>query len=147
MERLHKTLGKGPNDREREIIVKYRALLGALMTFCGEQSVKYITEIKYEHLVDFQQTWRGRKVIDPATKEQRHVDQSQTTKQKNQEFLRAFFRRAVVLGWIHINPAERLLPIKVPKPQAKPFTDEQRKKLLDLIETVHPDKADVVRAF
>jgi integrase len=145
--RFHRRLGKDPNDREREIIVKYRTLLGALVTFCDERGVKHVTEIKYEHLVDFQQTWRGRKITDPATKEERYQEQSQSTKQKNQEFLRAFFRRAVVLGWIQVNPAERLLSIKVPKPQPKPFTDEQRHKLLDLIPTVHPNHADMVRAF
>jgi integrase/recombinase XerD len=147
VERAHKRFGKDPNDREREIIVKHRASLGLLQSFCDARHIKYITDITYEHLAEFQQTWKGKSVIDPATKGKRFLEPSQVTKQKNQEFLRAFFRRAAALGWIQVNPTERLLPIKASRPSPKPITEEQKQKLLDIISEVHPNDAEMVRAF
>ena len=145
--RAHRLIGKHPNDREREVIVKNRALLGSLHSFCESRGVKYITEVTYEHLIEFQQTWKGRVVTDPLTNERRPLPQSQITKQKNQEFLRAFFRRALALEWIQVNPADRLLAVKTPKTRPKPFTEEQKRSLLELIPTVHKENAAMVEAF
>jgi site-specific recombinase XerD len=122
--RTYERLKMDPNKREHDIVGKIELLFGSrLPQFCDEHKppIRYIRAVEYEHLVEFVDRQPGRtvyKVVDGVqTKIQ--MPQSETTKQKNQEFVKRFFR------WLHIetrlietNPAERLKPIKLPKAKA-----------------------------
>jgi len=122
--RTHERLNIGPHSRQHEIIGKIELLIGArLPNFCDEQRppIRFIRAVEYEHLVSFLDGQPGRTVNKFVEGERTRVQmpQSTVTKQKNQEFLKRFFR------WLHIdarlidsNPAERLKPIKIQKAKA-----------------------------
>jgi hypothetical protein len=95
----------------------------------------------------FQETWRGRLLKDRTTGELVRQRKSQLGKQKNQEFVKVFFRRARDLRWIPENPAQLLLPVKTPKIEVKKKTPEEKQKLLETIPGVFPNIAQVVTAF
>ena len=67
----------------------------------------YLKDVKTEHLSAFQETWLGRLRKNRETGELVRQQKSQLGKQKNQEFLKMFFRRTRELRWIPENPAAR----------------------------------------
>lgn len=75
--------------------------------------------MKTEHPSAFQEKWQGRLRKNRETGELVRQPKSQLGKQKNQEFLKMFFRRARELRWIPENPAELLLSIKTPRIEVK----------------------------
>ena len=107
----------------------------------------YLKDVKTEHLSAFQETWVGRLRKDRTTGEFIRQPKSQLGKQKNQEFVKMFFRRARELRWIPENPAELLLPVKTPKIEVKKKTPEEKQKLLEMIPRVFPNIAQAVTAF
>jgi integrase len=104
--------------------------------------------VKTEHLSGYQETWQGRlrkdRVGDGKLVRQ---PKSQLGKQKNQEFVKMFFRRARELRWIPENPAEVLLAIKTPRIEVKKKTTEEKQRLLDAIPQAFPNIANVVTVF
>ena len=75
----------------------------------------YLKDVKTERLSALQETWQGRLRKDRATGALVRQPRSQLGKQKNQEFVKMFFRRARELRWLPENPAELLLAIKTPR--------------------------------
>jgi hypothetical protein len=102
---------------------------------------------KTEHLSAFQETWQGRLRKNGETGEFIRQPKSQLGKQKNQEFLKMFFRHARELRWIPENPAELLLSIKTPRMEVKKKTSEEKQRLLDAIPRVFPNIAQAATAF
>lgn len=71
-----------------------------------ERGIVYLKDVKTEHLSAFQETWQGRLRKNRKTGELVRQPKSQLGKQKNQEFLKMFFRRARELRWMSENPAD-----------------------------------------
>ena len=113
-------------------MVHVRAQLGA---FLRDRGVMYLKDVKTEYLSGFQETWVGRLRKSRVTGELVRDPVTQLGKQKKQEFLKLFFRRARELRWIPENPAELLLPVKTPENQVKKKTPEEKQKLLEAIRT------------
>jgi len=118
-----------------------------LSPFLKDRGVVYLKDVKTEHLSAFQETWLGRLRKDRTTGQLVRQPKSQLGKQKKQEFVKMFFRRARELRWIPENPAELLLPVKTPKSQVKSKTPEEKQKLLETIPLVFPHIAQAVNAF
>jgi integrase len=72
---------------------------------------------------------------------------SQRGRAKYQEYLKAFFKRCRLLGWIVANPAELLESIKTEDPEIKRYTAEEKKRLLDTITATFPKNGLMIRAF
>jgi integrase len=128
-------------------IRKVADVLNPLIPFMAAKGIDYLKDVKTEHLMAFQQTWKGRRVKDPATKQSIQLPKSQHGKAKYQEYVKMFFKRARLLGWIDVNPAELLEPIRVEDPEIKIYESEEKAKLLEIIPSVFPKKAPMVRAF
>jgi integrase len=142
---------RGTLDRSKEstklTIQKISGILKPLAPFLRERGTIYMKDVKTEHLSAFQETWRGRLRKNRETGEFVRLPKSQLGKQKNQEFLKMFFRRARELRWIAENPAELLLSVKTPKIEVKKKTAEEKQRLLDAIPRVFPNIAQAARAF
>ena len=112
-----------------------------------DRAIVHLKDVKTEHLSAFQETWLGRLRKNLTTGELIRQPKSQLGKQKNQEFVKMFFRRARELRWIPENPAELLLSVKTPKLEVKKKTPEEKQRLLDTIPRVFPNIAQAVTAF
>ena len=75
-------------------IQKIGGILKPLAPFLKDRGVVYLKHVKTEHLSAFQETWLGRFRKDRESAELVRQPKSQLGKQKNQEFLKMFFRRA-----------------------------------------------------
>ena len=93
----------------------------------------YLKHAKTEHLSAFRETWRGRLRKNRDSGEMVRQSKSELGKQKDQEFVRMFFRRARQLRWIPENPAELLLSVKTPRTEVKKKTTEEKQQLLGAI--------------
>jgi site-specific recombinase XerD len=134
-------------DDVSDSIRKVADVLNPLIPFMAAKGINYLKDVKTEHLMAFQQTWEGRLVKDPTTKQSIQLPKSQHGKAKYQEYVKMFFKRARLLGWIDVNPAELLEPIRVEDPGIRIYVPEEKKKLLELIPSVFPNKFAMVRAF
>jgi len=122
--RTYERLNIDPNHREHDIIGKLELLMGSrLPQYCDDHKppIPYIRDVEYDHLVEFLDSQPGRTVYQTVDGVRKKIllPQSDVTRQKNQEFVKRFFR------WLHVdarlietNPAERLRSIKLPKPKA-----------------------------
>jgi integrase len=128
-------------------IQKIAGILKPLVTFLKDRGVVYLKDARTEHLSAFQETWQGRLRKNRETGEMVRRPKSQLGKQKNQEFVKMFFRRARQLRWIPENPAELLLSVKTPRIEVKQKTAEEKQRLLDTIPHAFPNIAQVVTAF
>ena len=94
-----------PNQREHEIIRKLKLLVGTrLPQFCDAQEppIRYIEDVEYEHLTAFLDSPPGRiayRVVE-GVGQKIQVPPSDVSRQRNQEFIKRFFR------WLHTD--ERL---------------------------------------
>ena len=122
-------------------------ILEPLAPFVRDRGIAYVKDVGTEHLTAFQETWQGRLRKNRDTGQFVSQAKSQLGKQKNQEFLKMFFRRARELRWIPENPAELLLPIKTPRNEVKRKTPEEKQRLLEAIPLVFPNIAEAVRTF
>jgi integrase len=142
---------RGTLDQSKEstnlTVQKISGILKPLGPFLRGRGTVYMKDVKTEHLSAFQETWQGRLRKNRATGEFVRQPKSQLGKQKNQEFLKMFFRRARVLRWIAENPAELLLSVKTPKIEVKKKTAEEKQRLLDAIPEVFPNIAQAATAF
>ena len=142
---------RGTLDQKKEstklTIQKIAGILKPLVPFLRDRGIVYLKDVKTEPLTAFQEIWQGRLRKNRATGEFVRQAKSQLGKQKNQEFLKMFFRRARELRWIPENPAELLLSIKTPKNEVKKKTPEEKQRLLEAIPLVFPNIAEAVRAF
>jgi integrase len=142
---------RGTLDRSREstkqTIQKISGILKPLVAFLRDRQTVYMKDVKTEHLSAFQETWQGRLRKNRETGQFIRQPKSQLGKQKNQEFLKMFFRRARELRWIPENPAELLLSIKTPRIEVKKKTSEEKQRLLDAIPRVFPNIAQAATAF
>jgi integrase len=142
---------EGTLDRKKEstrlTIRKIAGILKPLGPFLKDRGVVYLKDVKTEHLSAFQETWQGRLRKDPAAGGLVRQPKSQLGKQKNQEFLKMFFRRARELRWIAENPAEVLLSIRTPRIEVKKKTPEEKRRLIEAIPKVFPKIADEVTTF
>jgi integrase len=142
---------RGTLDSRKEstklTIQKIAAILKPLAPFLCDRGVVYLKDVKTEHLSGFQETWQGRLRKNRESGELVRQPKSQLGKQKNQEFLKMFFRRARKLRWIPENPAELLLPIKTPRIQVKKKSPEEKQRLLQAIPGIFPNIAQAVTAF
>jgi integrase len=142
---------QGTLDRSKEstkqTIQKISGILKPLAAFLRDRGTVYLKDVKTEHLSAFQETWQGRLRKNRETGEFIRQPKSQLGKQKNQEFLKMFFRRARELRWIPENPAELLLSIKTPRMEVKKKTSEEKQRLLDAIPRVFPNIAQAATAF
>ena len=142
---------RGTLDASKEstklTIQKIGGILKPLTPFLKDHGVVYLKDVKTEHLSAFQETWLGRLRKNRETGELVRQQKSQLGKQKNQEFLKMFFRRARELRWIPENPAELLLSVRTPKIEVKKKTAEEKQSLLDAIPRAFPNIAESVRAF
>ena len=142
---------RGTLDRSKEstkhTIQKISGILKPLAAFLRDRGTVYMKDVKTEHLSAFQETWQGRLRKNRETDEFIRQPKSQLGKQKNQEFLKMFFRRARELRWIPENPAELLLSIKTPRIEVKKKTSEEKQRLLDAIPRVFPNIAQAATAF
>jgi integrase len=142
---------RGILDRSKEstkhTIQKISGILKPLAAFLRDRGTVYMKDVKTEHLSAFQETWQGRLRKNRETGEFIRQPKSQLGKQKNQEFLKMFFRRARELRWIPENPAELLLSIKTPRIEVKKKTSEEKQRLLDAIPRVFPNIAQAATAF
>ncbi len=142
---------RGTLDQSKEstrlTIQKISGILKPLAPFLRDRGTVYMKDVKTEHLSAFQETWQGRLGKNRETGEFVRQAKSQLGKQKNQEFLKMFFRRARELRWIPENPAELLLSIKTPRIEVKKKTSEEKQRLLDAIPRVFPNIAQAATAF
>jgi integrase len=142
---------RGILDRSKEstkhTIQKISGILKPLAAFLRDRGTVSMKDVKTEHLSAFQETWQGRLRKNCETDEFIRQPKSQLGKQKNQEFLKMFFRRARELRWIPENPAELLLSIKTPRIEVKKKTSEEKQRLLDAIPRVFPNIAQAATAF
>ena len=137
-----------PNKESTNLTIqKIAGILKPLAPFLKDRGVVYLKDVKTEHLSSLQETWLGRLRKDRITGELVRQPKSQLGKQKNQEFVKMFFRRARELRWIPENPAELLLPVKTPKIEVKKKTPEEKQKLLETIPRVFPSIAQAVTVF
>ena len=143
---------RGTLDAHKEstklTIQKIAGILKPLAPFLRSHGIVHLKDVKTEHLSVFQETWQGR------LRKNREGDgklvrqpKSQLGKQKNQEFVKMFFRRARELRWIPENPAELLLAVKTPKIEVKKKTSEEKQQLMDAIPRVFPNIAQTVTVF
>jgi hypothetical protein len=142
---------RGTLDSSKEstglTIQKIGGILKPLAPFLKDRGVVCLKDVKTEHLSAFQETWLGRLRKNRGTGELIRQPKSQIGKQKNQEFVKMFFRRARELRWIPENPAELLLPVRTPKIEVKRKMAEEKQKLLDTIPRVFPNITTTVTAF
>jgi integrase len=134
-------------ESTRLTVQKIAGILRPLAPFLRDRGVVYLKDVKTENLAAFQETWQGRLRKDPQTGDLVRQPKSQLGKQKDQEFVKMFFRRARELQWIAENPAELLLPIKTPPIEVKKKSPEEKRRLLTAITRVFPNIAQVVTAF
>ena len=128
-------------------IQKMAGILKPLVSFLRDRGIAYLKDVRTEHLTAFQETWKGRVRKNRETGQLFRQPKSQLGKQKNQEFLKMFFRRARELRWIPENPAELLLAVKTPRIEVKKKTPEEKQRLLEAIPRVFPNIAQAVKAF
>ena len=87
---------RGTLDRSKEstkqTIQKISGILKPLAAFLRDWGTVYMKDVKTEHLSAFQETWQGRLRKNRETSEFIRQPKSQLGKQKNQEFLKMFFR-------------------------------------------------------
>jgi integrase len=126
--RVYERLNIDPSNRQHNIIGKIELLIGVrLPKFCDDHvpPIRYIREMKYEHLVEFLDAQPGR-VVDGVA-----MPQASITLQKNQEFIKRFFKwLRIEADLIETNPAERLRTIQLQKPKApNPRFQEANEKL------------------
>ena len=137
-----------PNRESTKLTMqKIAGILKPLVPFLKDRGIVYLKDVKTEHLSAFQDTWQGRLRKNQETGELVRQPKSQLGKQKNQEFVKMFFRRARELRWIAENPAELLLAVKTPKIEVKKKTPEEKQRLLEAIPRVFPNIAQAVTAF
>jgi integrase len=143
---------RGTLDAHKEstklTIQKIAGILRPLAPFLRDRGIVRLKDVKTEHLSVFQETWQGRlrKNRENAGELVRQP-KSQLGKQKNQEFVKMFFRRARELRWIPENPAELLLAVKTPRIEVKKKTAEEKQRLLEAIPHVFPNIAQAAMAF
>jgi integrase len=130
-----------------ESLRKIADVIQPLAKFMDERGITYLKDVRIEHLTEFRQTWNGRQVRDPKTGKTIQLAKSQHGRAKYQEYVKAFFKRSRLLGWIAVNPAELLEPVRTDDPEIKIYTPHEKKKLLEVIPIVFPKKAAIVRAF
>jgi integrase len=142
---------RGTLDAKKEstrlTIRKIAGILKPLAPFLKYSGVVYLKDVTTEHLTAFQTTWQGRLLKDRKTGELVKQPKSQLGKQKHQEFVKMFFRRARELRWIQENPADLLLPIKTPPIEVKETTADEKQRLLEAIPRAFPNIAPAVAAF
>jgi integrase len=134
-------------DYGSDSIRKIADVLMPLVSFMAAKSLTYLKDVKTDHLAEFQQTWKGRQVKHPDTGQMTRLPKSQYGKAKYQEYVKMFFKRSRLLGWIDVNPAELLESIRVEDPEIKIYAPEEKKRLLDSIPRTFPKKSAMVRAF
>jgi integrase len=137
----------GKQTTDTDSIRKIADVLKPLVPFMASKGITYLKDVKTEHLTDFQQTWKGQAVKNPKTGERIQLPKSQHGKAKYQEYLKGFFKRCRLLRWIDVDPAELLEPVKASDPEILVFSVEDRKKLVQSIETTFPKTAAMVKAF
>ncbi|HEX4134026.1 MAG TPA: tyrosine-type recombinase/integrase [Bryobacteraceae bacterium] len=142
---------RGTLDASKEstklTIQKIGGILKPLTPFLKDRGIVYMKDVKTEHLSAFQETWLGRLGKNRETGELVRQQKSQLGKQKNQEFLKMFFRRARELRWTPENPAELLLSVRTPRIEVKKKTAEEKQRLMDAIPRAFPNIAQSVTAF
>ena len=118
------------------VLKKYKRELQKFVRFCDVRGRFALAEVTPNDMVDFRSGW-----------EQDYP--SSQTRQQVQARLKSFFRYAHNLGWIAVNPAVALSPIKAEEPPTLPLTPEQYQTLLNKIPEVFSDsvKAARVHAF
>lgn len=146
LQEKHGTLDS-KKESTRHTIRKVSGILKPLTSFLKDRGIVYLRDVKTEHLSTFQETWKGRSRKDTATGQIVFQPKSMIGKQKSQELVKMFFKRARQLRWIDQNPAELLLPIKAARSEVKKLTAEEKQRLLDTIPKVFPNIAETVRAF
>ena len=90
---------RGTLDAHKEstnlTIQKIAGILRPLAPFLRDRGIVYLKDVKTEHLSVFQETWQGRlRKNRECAGELVRQPKSQLGKQKNQEFVKMFFRRA-----------------------------------------------------
>jgi len=143
---------RGTLDAHKEstnlTIRKIAGILRPLAPFLRDRGIVHLKDVKTEHLSVFQETWQGRlRKNRESAGELVRQPKSQLGKQKNQEFVKMFFRRARELRWIPENPAELLLAVKTPRIEVKKKTPEEKQRLLEAIPRVFPNIAQTAMAF
>jgi integrase len=88
--------------------------LADLQRFCDLAHVTEVSAILLKHLEEFRSTWKG----------------SSGTRSRQQQRLRGFFSYCVRHGWITINQAKHLSPIKIKASPTRPFTKEEYATIL-----------------
>src|SRR5207253_4662567 len=118
---LHEKRGTLDSKKEssKHTMRKVACILEPLTLFLKKRGIVYLKDVKTEDLSAFQETWLGRPQKDPVTGQIVFQPKSLIGKQKNQEFLKMFFKRARLLRWITENPAELLLAIKPGRSEVK----------------------------
>jgi hypothetical protein len=81
-------------ESTRLTVQKIAGILRPLAPFLRDRGVLYLKDVKTENLAAFQETWQGRLRKDPQTGDLVRQPKSQLGKQKDQEFVKMFFRRA-----------------------------------------------------
>lgn len=130
-----------------ESLRKAADVIRPLAGFMSQKGITYLKDVRTEDLTAFQQTWNGRRVRDPKTGEKIQLQKSQHGRSKYQEYLKGFFKRSHLLGWISTNPADLLQAIRTEDPEIKIYTMQEKKRLLEVIPLTFPKKAAIVRAF
>jgi hypothetical protein len=137
-----------PNKESTKLTIqKIAGILKPLSPFLKDRGVVYLKDVKTEHLSAFQETWQGRLQKNRETGHLVRQPKSQIGKQKNQEFVKMFFRRARELRWLPENPAELLLAVKTPRIEVKKKTPEEKQRLLEAIPHVFPNTTQAVTTF
>jgi integrase len=134
-------------EYESDSIRKVRDVLAPLVPFMAAKSITYLKDVTTEHLVAFQQTWKGRRVKLTDTGEIVILPKSQHGRAKYQEYVKMFFKRSRRLRWIEFDPAELLQSIRVEDPEIKVYAPEEKQKLLEVISQTFPKRSAMVRAF
>jgi site-specific recombinase XerD len=88
---------------------KVRRLLGRLQDFCERRKIFDVPEVDPATLIRFRHTWTG----------------ADTSRRRDQELMKSFFKFCVEQGWIEKSPAAKISPISVTTPQTEVFTREE----------------------
>jgi len=127
-----------------DTIRKLTDVLGLLANFAMAGKIEFLDAFNVEHLIAFRNTWQG---AYDHTKGVRRP-KSLIGKQKYQETLKAFFRFAHNIGWIAVNPASGLAPIRAPRRKRRsPHTPDDIRRILEAVEPTFPKTANKTRAF
>jgi integrase len=141
LERLIPTLNlkpwHGTDPKKHPRYKKYATILNRLVSWSMAEGLVMVRQLDTDSLIKFQQSWQG----------WQGKAKTQTSRNRDQQFMRKFFDWAQANKYTAENPCNTLERIKAGKSEPKPFTAAEVERLFALIPATFPLIADNVYAF